>query len=152
MTVNDQMFASWTQEKCAVTLNVVLQVTANSFVSIKLKHLRESNKLAMMIMSNIQTNYEVISNGYVHRKLAGKLSICFSCFQSSSWWCLREDCPIYVSCEIASCSRSVYISFVSLKQAISCWLSLMQNMRATLHPNVVHFHVQNFIWWCFEIL
>ncbi len=108
------------------------QVTASSFGNIKLKHLSESNKLARMIMSHIQTNYEVISNGYVRRKLAGQLSICFSCFQSSSWWCPGEDCPIHVTCETASCSSWVHISIVSLKQTIGCWLSLKQYIKEIL--------------------
>ena len=77
VTVNNQLFASLTQEKCALTLNNSVsnhtQVTANSFGNIKVETILEEsqNKFDRMIMSH--TCNETI----VQSKFAGKLSICF---------------------------------------------------------------------------
>ncbi len=58
-----------------------------------------------------------------------------------------------VTCDSRRHSGSVHISLVSMKQTISYWLSLKQNtLEQLLYPNLVHFHAQNFIWWCFQIL
>ena len=76
------LLASLTQEKCPVTQNSVLNYKSQQ--TVKLKHFESQNKLARVIMSHIQTNNEAISNRYFHRKLADKLSIWFSYFQSSS--------------------------------------------------------------------
>ncbi len=94
-------------------------------------------------MSHIQTNYKATSSSYVHSKFAGKLCICFSCFQSSSWWCPNEECPIHVTCETASCSSRVHISLVPLKQ--NNWLltdieAIHWSKISILYPNLVHFH------------
>ncbi len=79
-----------------------------------------------MIISQFQTINEAIRKGYVHHKFAGKLCICVSCFRLSSWWYPGGDSLIHVTCETATCSSSVHISLVSLKQITGYWLSLKQ--------------------------
>ena len=112
MTVNNQLFPSLTQEKCALIQNGVLNHRSQQIVcQHKVKKFRSVKTNFLVIMLNIQTNNEIISNGHVHHKLAGKLSICFSCFQSNSWWSPGEDCIIHVTCETASFWSSVHIIF-----------------------------------------
>ncbi len=58
---------------------------------------KSQNELARIIILHIQTNHEVISNGYAHHKLAGKLCICFSCFHTFmmvSWGRLCNSCDM----------------------------------------------------------
>ena len=111
VTVNSKLLASLTQEKFALTPNGVLnhrsqqQHKLKTFKRVKTNfsgwscHISKQNKVITDI-----------SSGYVHRKLACNLSIWFSYFQSSSWWCPGEDCPIqhvvHVTYETASCSSS----------------------------------------------
>ncbi len=52
-----------------------------------------------MTISNIQTNNEVISNGYVNPKFIGKMSTCFFCFSTIkflmvSWEKLSNSCDM----------------------------------------------------------
>ncbi len=60
----NQLLASLTQEKCALTQTGVLNHKSQQFQQHKVKTLKESNKLAKVIMSHIQTNNEAGFAGF----------------------------------------------------------------------------------------
>ncbi len=119
---------------------------------IKLKHLRESKQLARMNMSHNDTINYFISDGCVQIKFAGKLSICFFASNQNPdgilgeivqyMWHVKQQ-AVQVQCTFLLCHWNKQL-------VIDCHWSNTHG--AILYPNFVHFHAQNFIWWCFQIL
>ena len=98
MTVNNQLLFHW-HKKHMQWPRTVSWITGHSkqFRQHRVKAAKWVKQTCQGDHVTYRYNNEVISNVYVHRKLAGKLSICFSCFQSSSWLCFGENCPIHVT-------------------------------------------------------
>ncbi len=140
MTVNNQMFVSMTQEKCALNLKSLLLHMSHELDNLPQDEIRNFDwkqpdarlayKLAVDILVAKWLSYLF---GYVTWP---PWQVCFDFLIVLTLCCW--NCLLWHVIQYAVQGQCTFL--VSTKQTICYWLSLKQYMGLILYPNLVHFH------------
>ena len=126
------------------------QVTANSFSNIKLNHFKESQTIlsgwSCYISPQIMKSLVMECPPQACRPAEHLIPLLPIKFLMVSGGRLSNSCDMW-NCKLFKFSAHFHCVIET-----HYWPSLKQYIRAILYPNLVHFHAQKFIWWCFQIL
>ena len=124
--INNELFASSTQEKCTLNLNSLL---------FQMSHELDNLTQDTISMETREADAQLNQTACSEHVTWSPWQVCFDSVK-----CLNFMLPklLAVTCDSRRCSGSVHISLESVKQTIGYWLSLTQYIGLILYPNLVY--------------